>query len=172
MVVDKHFGLWAPYSEIQGRKWKDLNFNEKADAGEPGLAGWTIYVDLNENGQWDSSEPSTVTVADDPTTTNIDETGNYRISGLIPGRIRFERLRNRVGRRPFRAFGSPRLKRLERLPCRLITPNALVGFSAESRWPLLGLHHGFRLSSFRSEQYTRCLLAQSPDRFGGTRLRE
>lgn len=42
---------------------------------EPGLAGWTIYVDQNENGRRDMGEPSTVTNAD----------GSYAFAGLPAG---------------------------------------------------------------------------------------
>ncbi|MEM9271340.1 MAG: carbohydrate-binding protein [Cyanobacteria bacterium P01_F01_bin.143] len=47
--------------EIQGRKWHDLNGNGQQDSGEPGLGGWTIYLDQNQNSQLDPGEISTVT---------------------------------------------------------------------------------------------------------------
>ena len=49
--------------EIQGRKWQDLNGNGQQDSGEPGIAGWTIYLDQNQNSQLDAGEISTVTDA-------------------------------------------------------------------------------------------------------------
>ena len=61
--------------EIHGTKWNDLNGNGVWDAGEPALAGWTIYLDTNHNGQLDAGEPSTVT----------DAQGNYAFTNLIPG---------------------------------------------------------------------------------------
>ena len=51
---------------------------------ESGLAGVTIYLDLNDNGVKDPGEPSTVTAVDNPATT-IDETGTYSFSNLSPG---------------------------------------------------------------------------------------
>jgi parallel beta-helix repeat protein len=39
--------------EILGWKWEDTNGDSLWDSGEPGLAGWGIYLDLNNNGQWD-----------------------------------------------------------------------------------------------------------------------
>ncbi|MEB3831373.1 SdrD B-like domain-containing protein [Phormidium sp. CCY1219] len=42
---------------------------------EPGLGGITIYLDLDNNGQLDPSEPSVVT----------DEEGRYEFTGLAPG---------------------------------------------------------------------------------------
>ncbi len=62
--------------EIHGLKWNDLNDNSERDEGEPGLPGWTIYLDLNRNGQWDEDEPSQVT----------DENGEYWFTNLKPGR--------------------------------------------------------------------------------------
>jgi subtilisin-like proprotein convertase family protein len=51
MNVD--FGNVAPPSSIQGRVWNDLNADGKSD-GEIGLEGWTVYLDGNNNGAWDS----------------------------------------------------------------------------------------------------------------------
>ncbi|MCY2987768.1 MAG: putative Ig domain-containing protein [Planctomycetota bacterium] len=44
-------------------------------ATEPGLSGWTIYLDQNQNGRRDPGEPSTVTNAN----------GDYTFTGLPPG---------------------------------------------------------------------------------------
>ncbi len=68
--------LMAGDSTIHGSKWNDLNENGIRDGGEPGLAGWTMYVDSNTNGQRDAGEPSAVTASD----------GSYAITGLNAGR--------------------------------------------------------------------------------------
>ena len=52
---------------------------------EPGLAGVTVYVDLDDNGQLDPGEPSALTSADDPATPGVDETGRYSFTGLAIG---------------------------------------------------------------------------------------
>ncbi len=62
-------------SQIEGTKWNDLDGDGVRDAGEPGLAGWTIYLDSNNNGVLDAGEPSQVT----------DASGHYTFSGLAPG---------------------------------------------------------------------------------------
>ena len=62
-------------SQIQGSAFKDLNGTGQWGPGEPGLPGWHIYVDLNENGRFDDGEPDAIT----------DAEGNYTISGLLPG---------------------------------------------------------------------------------------
>ncbi|AFY47866.1 RHS repeat-associated core domain protein [Nostoc sp. PCC 7524] len=52
---------------------------------EPGLAGVSIYLDINNNGILDSGEPVQVTAQDDPNTLDIDETGQYEFNNLAPG---------------------------------------------------------------------------------------
>ncbi len=71
---DNNFGNWTTAS-VSGVKFEDLNANHAKDAGEPGLSGWTIFVDYNDDGDADAGEPSTVTGAD----------GSYIISGIVPG---------------------------------------------------------------------------------------
>ncbi|MFM6827393.1 MAG: Calx-beta domain-containing protein, partial [Dolichospermum sp.] len=60
---------------IKGSKWNDINSNGVWDTGEQALAGWTIYIDSNKNGQFDAGELSTVT----------DANGQYTFSNLGPG---------------------------------------------------------------------------------------
>lgn len=43
----------TPSSSISGYKFNDLNGDGDQDANEPGLAGWTIYLDQNNNGVLD-----------------------------------------------------------------------------------------------------------------------
>ena len=51
-----------------GFKWVDLVPNGTRDQDEPGLAGVRIYIDLNENGVWNTDEPYAWTLEDDPDT--------------------------------------------------------------------------------------------------------
>jgi hypothetical protein len=60
--------------EIRGVKWNDLNGNGTKDTGEPGLQGWTIYLDTNKNNQLDTGETSTITNA----------SGSYAFTNLTP----------------------------------------------------------------------------------------
>ena len=71
--------------EIHGVKYHDANGNGVRDPSEPGLAGWTMYLDLNNNGHLDATEPSTLTGADNPATAETDETGQYAFTSLAPG---------------------------------------------------------------------------------------
>nr|NCS29853.1 tandem-95 repeat protein [Microcystis aeruginosa F13-15] len=52
---------------------------------DSGLAGVTVYLDLNNNGLLDPNEPTQLTAADNPNTLEIDETGQYRLTNLTPG---------------------------------------------------------------------------------------
>ena len=65
----------APSSEIHGAKWNDLDGDGVRDKGEPGLSGWTVFLDTNQNGILDSGERSTTTGAD----------GSYSFTGLSVG---------------------------------------------------------------------------------------
>jgi len=61
---------------FSGTKYEDLNANGRRDVNEPGLADWTIYVDLDGDMHPDACEPATVT----------DANGNWTIEGLEYGR--------------------------------------------------------------------------------------
>lgn len=62
-------------SEIRGTKFEDANEDGQRNADEPGLEGWTIYIDQNNNSERDPGERFTTTDAD----------GNYALTGLDPG---------------------------------------------------------------------------------------
>ena len=60
--------------KAEGKKFHDLNANGKYDAGEPGLAGWRIWADYDDDGTRDSGEPYDDT----------DAGGAYVITGIKP----------------------------------------------------------------------------------------
>ena len=65
-------------THVQGKVWADRNGDGVQDAAEPGIANWTVYVDLNSNGKLDPNEPSAVT----------DATGVYDIeTSLAAGHV-------------------------------------------------------------------------------------
>ncbi len=74
-ITSINFGSFPPFGEIHGSKWNDLNGDGIRDAGEPGLEGWVIYIEENDNGQLDPNEISTVT----------DANGDYSFIGLSRG---------------------------------------------------------------------------------------
>jgi uncharacterized repeat protein (TIGR01451 family) len=60
---------------VSGSKYEDTNSNGVRDAGEGPLAGVTIYVDYNGNGQLDQGEPTGVS----------DASGQWSIGGINAG---------------------------------------------------------------------------------------
>ncbi|MGB3510252.1 MAG: SdrD B-like domain-containing protein [Microcoleaceae cyanobacterium] len=61
-------------SSISGVKFSDNNGNNAAEPDEPALPGFTIYLDINENGVLDSNEPTSIT----------DLEGRYGFTNLSP----------------------------------------------------------------------------------------
>ena len=75
VVEIKSGGQMLPPGEIFGGvKFNDLNGNGLQEAGESGLANWTIWIDLNGNGVKDAGEE---------TLTNPD--GSFYFTALSPG---------------------------------------------------------------------------------------
>jgi hypothetical protein len=66
----------GPQTRIYGKKWNDLNDNGVIDAGEPGLIGWTIFLDEDRDGVIDPN--------DIVTTTNSQ--GNFEFTGMAPNK--------------------------------------------------------------------------------------
>jgi hypothetical protein len=64
---------------VSGNKFADLNGDGIRDFGfEPGLQGWTIFADLDANGDFDEGEPFDVTDANGDYSITLDP-GNYNI---------------------------------------------------------------------------------------------
>lgn len=68
----------TPKSKINGCKFEDLNQNGYRDGNEPGIAGVTIAIDVNNNGVLDA--PDAITVS--------DQFGNWSFDNLSPGLFR------------------------------------------------------------------------------------
>ena len=83
--ANNDFGNWRAATK-SGTKFADSDGDGSRDLGEPGLAGWTIYVDYDDDGQLGPSEPFDVT----------DATGGYEITDIVPGIV--EGARSRAGR--------------------------------------------------------------------------
>ncbi|HJT32578.1 MAG TPA: SdrD B-like domain-containing protein [Pirellulales bacterium] len=62
-------------STISGKVFDDLNMNGTLDPGEPGIAGRTVFLDIDGTGQPDATNPSTTT----------DANGNFSFTGLAAG---------------------------------------------------------------------------------------
>ncbi|MBN2473340.1 MAG: right-handed parallel beta-helix repeat-containing protein [Pirellulales bacterium] len=61
--------------EIRGRKIRDGDGDGHPDLSQTGLSNWQIYLDLNDNGDADPGEPTTLTGPD----------GSYVFTGLAAG---------------------------------------------------------------------------------------
>ena len=59
----------AQHVTIAGSEFEDVNANGIRDVGEDGVAGWTVFADLDNNGVLGAGEPFAVT----------DANGNYRL---------------------------------------------------------------------------------------------
>jgi hypothetical protein len=76
-------GAVSGAGSISGRIFNDINSNHKQDVGEPGLAWWQAYADVNNNGIFDAGEP----------TAYANAAGAYTISDLAPGSYRVREVR-------------------------------------------------------------------------------
>jgi hypothetical protein len=68
----------AGTATVAGTTFNDLNGNGGQDAGEPGLAGWTVYIDAHRSGTPDAGETRATT----------DAAGRYTLAGIAPGTYR------------------------------------------------------------------------------------
>lgn len=66
---------FAEQPSITGTVFTDTNANGALDSGETGISGRTVFLNIDNSGQPDSSNPSTTT----------DANGKYSFSGLAPG---------------------------------------------------------------------------------------
>ena len=62
-------------ASITGTIFNDANANRTRDSGEPSLAGWTVYLDADNNGRLDPGEVTTFAAAN----------GSYAFTGLQGG---------------------------------------------------------------------------------------
>ena len=78
----------AANSEIPSQ-WEHVTFApagvSELPAVEEGLGGVTVYLDLNQNGKLDSSEPTQTSAGDNQDHCFADSSGIYKFSGLLPG---------------------------------------------------------------------------------------
>ena len=72
---NRDFGNYPLKGQIHGTKYDDFNGDGVRGRNDRGILGWTIYLDLNNNGQLNDGEPVTQT----------DRSGEYWFMGLDPG---------------------------------------------------------------------------------------
>ncbi|MGM0486151.1 MAG: S8 family serine peptidase [Planctomycetota bacterium] len=72
-------------SGIEGTVWNDMDADGTRDSGEPGIANWTVYLDLNNNNSLDADEPSAVTGADGTySLASFQAPGTYTVAQVLP----------------------------------------------------------------------------------------
>jgi uncharacterized protein (DUF2141 family) len=72
--VSVNFGA-TKFGKIAGNVFDDANRNRAQDTGEAGLAGWSVFIDANNNGWWDKTEVKAAT----------DAAGNWSFGNLRAG---------------------------------------------------------------------------------------
>ncbi len=84
--ANMNFGVHEPSDfSISGIAFKDANGNNLFDAGEKGISGIPIYLDLNNNGVQDAAEPATLSSVDLFYTPDVNELGTYSFTHLTRG---------------------------------------------------------------------------------------
>jgi uncharacterized repeat protein (TIGR01451 family) len=84
VATGKDFGNWSP-ARVTGTVWNDLNADAFHQSGEPGLAGWVVYVDYKNDGRLDPGDTSTVTDANGNYSLGVD-LGTYAVREIPPAR--------------------------------------------------------------------------------------
>ena len=85
-VTDVSFGeIQLNEASISGVVFADTNKNGSRESSEVGLAGMTVYLDLNNSNTLDLGEPSVLTSQDLYYTPDVDEAGDYSFTHLALG---------------------------------------------------------------------------------------
>ena len=71
------------FASISGVVFGDYNSNGQLDEGEPGLSGWTVYLDSNDSSTLDGGELSTVTDANGAYSFPSVAVGTYRVREIL-----------------------------------------------------------------------------------------
>ena len=90
--------LGSTNGSISGNVFHDFNRNGARDTGDTGLAGWTVYLDKDNDGILDSNEARVLT----------DSSGNYIFNNLAAGtyKIRIVRASGYTQTTPTNNFGN------------------------------------------------------------------
>src|SRR6185369_13899454 len=69
---------------VGGGTLLDANATGIAARNDTGLQGWTVFVDLNKNGQLDTGEPHATTDADGDYVLTVAKPGKYDLREILP----------------------------------------------------------------------------------------
>lgn len=84
VAANQHFGVKLQGRGIGGTVWNDVDADGTRGAAEVGLGGWTVYVDVNNNGTLDSTEPRTGTAPDGSYVLPLTASGDYTVRQVRP----------------------------------------------------------------------------------------
>lgn len=74
----------VPKTTITGTIFQDANNDRAQSIGEGGLAGWSVYLDVDNDNVFDATEPTTTTAADGSYTLDTWlDTGTYRVRQIV-----------------------------------------------------------------------------------------
>ena len=76
LIQNIDFGNQAEPGSVSGVTFIDANKNGRFDAGEGGIGGAVVYIDLNNDGVFQPTEPNTISAAG---------TGAYTLADIDPG---------------------------------------------------------------------------------------
>jgi VCBS repeat-containing protein len=79
-----NFGTREKVGTIQGTIWNDDNGNGLRGADDSGLAGWTVFLDINNDGLQDPAEPAALTDAAGAYSFGRVNAGNYQVREVLP----------------------------------------------------------------------------------------
>jgi hypothetical protein len=72
---------------ISGTVFQDYNHNGRQDAGEPGLAGQTLFIDLNDTGVLAAGDPTATSDAQGRFQCTVSAAGTYTIRQVMYGGV-------------------------------------------------------------------------------------
>jgi hypothetical protein len=82
-VVIEAFDRPTPLAQISGKVFQDVNGNARRDAVDLPLQGWTVYVDANNNAQFDVGERNTISGVDGSYSLSFFGGGTARIRQVL-----------------------------------------------------------------------------------------
>jgi hypothetical protein len=85
LTTTAYAGTVRCHRTVQGTKFNDLNGNGKRDSGEPGLAGWRIWADYDDDGVRDTGEPYDDTDSSGHYSLVVTKTASYKLREQRPG---------------------------------------------------------------------------------------
>lgn len=85
LTTTAYAGTARCHRTVNGSKFNDLNANGKRDSGEPGLAGWRIWADYDDDGVRDTGEPYDDTDSLGRYSLVITRTAGYKLREQRPG---------------------------------------------------------------------------------------